>query len=261
MLGAVGLALINNCGATPHLTGLTVFSLNDFTIYDGVNGWDTVPTNPVANVWVSGTSNDNGPSDAEARVDILLPPGSGIALINCAPGDILQPYHAINLYFNNSTVPQISGYQPTACAAGPPTVYSGPSLGLAAPVAAAGTLQAVVDGYEILLEGFLLSMPSCGNTDGCSPFSKFPDGTNDFSGAFLLTVKPLPGLFITRTTTNTVAVWWPSPSTGWVLQQNTNSVASVNWSNVTDTIQDDGTTKTLIVNPPAGNRFYRLFKP
>jgi len=70
-----------------------------------------------------------------------------------------------------------------------------------------------------------------------------------------------PTLTIARTTTNTVAVWWPSPSTGWVLQQNTNSVASVNWSNVTDTLQDDGTTKTLIVNPPTGNRFYRLFKP
>lgn len=70
-----------------------------------------------------------------------------------------------------------------------------------------------------------------------------------------------PTLTITRTTTNTVAVSWPSPSTGWVLQQNTNNVSSVNWSNVTATIQDDGTTKTLIVNPPTGNRFYRLLKP
>ncbi len=57
-----------------------------------------------------------------------------------------------------------------------------------------------------------------------------------------------------------VKVMWPSPSTGWVLQQNTNNVSSVNWSNVTATIQDDGTTKTLIVNLPAGNRFYRLSK-
>ena len=69
-----------------------------------------------------------------------------------------------------------------------------------------------------------------------------------------------PWLSIARTTTNTVAVTWPSPSTGWDLQQYTNSVSSVNWSNVTATIQDDGTTKTLIVNPPTGNRFYRLSK-
>jgi len=67
-----------------------------------------------------------------------------------------------------------------------------------------------------------------------------------------------PLLSIFHTTTNTVVVSWPSPSTGWTLQQNTNSVSSLNWSNVTATIQDDTTTKTLIVNPPAGNRFYRL---
>jgi hypothetical protein len=69
---------------------------------------------------------------------------------------------------------------------------------------------------------------------------------------------PRPNLRIARTTTNTVAVTWPSPSTGWNLQQNTNSVSSLNWSNVVTTPSDDGTTKTLIVNPPAGNRFYRL---
>ena len=67
-----------------------------------------------------------------------------------------------------------------------------------------------------------------------------------------------PLLAITLTKTNTVAVSWPSPSTGFTLQQNTNGIAAVNWSNVTTTPSDDGTTKTVIVNPPTGNRFYRL---
>ena len=70
-----------------------------------------------------------------------------------------------------------------------------------------------------------------------------------------------PSLSIARTTTNTVAVFWPSPSTGFTLQQNTNSVSSVNWSNVLTTPLDDSITRTVIVNPPTGNRFYRLFKP
>lgn len=70
-----------------------------------------------------------------------------------------------------------------------------------------------------------------------------------------------PLLSIFRTTTNTVAVSWPSPSTGWTLQQNTNSVNSVNWSNVAGGILDNGTTWTLIVNPPTGNRFYHLYRP
>jgi len=66
-----------------------------------------------------------------------------------------------------------------------------------------------------------------------------------------------PTLAIIRSN-NTVIVSWPSPSAGWTLQQNTNSVGTVNWSNVLTTPTDDGSTKTLIVNPPAGNRFYRL---
>jgi hypothetical protein len=70
-----------------------------------------------------------------------------------------------------------------------------------------------------------------------------------------------PLLSIFRTTTNTVAVTWASPSTGWTLLQNTNGVSTVNWSNVTSGILDNGTSKTMIVNPPTGNRFYRLFKP
>ncbi len=70
-----------------------------------------------------------------------------------------------------------------------------------------------------------------------------------------------PSLEIFLTSSNTAAVRWPSQSAGYVLQQNTNDVSSVNWSNVTTTIQDDGTTKTFIVNPPTGSRFFRLCKP
>jgi hypothetical protein len=73
-------------------------------------------------------------------------------------------------------------------------------------------------------------------------------------GAPLLTITLNPQL-------STLHVSWPSPSTGWALQVNTNSVSSVNWSNVNSGIQDDSTTKTLIVNPPTGNRFHRLNKP
>ena len=58
-----------------------------------------------------------------------------------------------------------------------------------------------------------------------------------------------------------LTISWPSPSLGWTLQQNSNAVISVNWSNVTSEIQDDGTNKSLLVNPPAGNRFYRLHRP
>jgi hypothetical protein len=72
---------------------------------------------------------------------------------------------------------------------------------------------------------------------------------------------PPPSLSIRRTITNTVLVSWPSAATGFALQQNTHGLGSVNWSNVTGTIQDNGSNKVIIVNPPLGDRFYRLVKP
>jgi hypothetical protein len=91
-------------------------------------------------------------------------------------------------------------------------------------------------------------------------------GGYSVSGGFwsLLSLVQTPGaplLSITVTATNTAMISWPSPSTGFTLQQNTNSISSLNWSNMSAGIQNNGTFKYLIVDPPAGNRFYRLFKP
>jgi hypothetical protein len=82
----------------------------------------------------------------------------------------------------------------------------------------------------------------------------------DPGGPALFAVAPV-ALKISMLSSTTAQIAWPSPSIGWVLQQNTNGIGSVNWSNVTDSIQDDGTTKTLLVSPPKGSRIYRLFKP
>jgi hypothetical protein len=83
--------------------------------------------------------------------------------------------------------------------------------------------------------------------------------------AYLFSIPPAPApppsLAIQRTPTNTVVISWPSASTGFQLQQNTNGLGSANWSNVTGTIQDTGTNRFIIINPLAGNDFYRLFKP
>jgi hypothetical protein len=69
-----------------------------------------------------------------------------------------------------------------------------------------------------------------------------------------------PRLTITFTPTNTAVVSWPSPSAGFTLQQN-NDLNTANWVTPAEAVSDNGTTKHIIVNPPGGNRFYRLFKP
>ncbi len=64
--------------------------------------------------------------------------------------------------------------------------------------------------------------------------------TGGFWALYAVQTPGAPRLSIAGTTTNTVAVFWPSPSTGWTLQQNANGLNSMNWSNVTSGIQDDG---------------------
>jgi len=120
-----------------------------------------------------------------------------------------------------------------------------------------------VDGGGTSTGGVYSVNGTIGQADAGGPLT---GGQYSLTGGFwsLLAALQTPGtplLTITRTTTNTVMVSWPSPSPGYQLQQNTNSVSSVNWSNVFATPTDDGTTKSLVVNPPTGNRFYRLFKP
>jgi hypothetical protein len=84
-------------------------------------------------------------------------------------------------------------------------------------------------------------------------------GTTNSGAAHLFKITP-PLLKIQRTVTNSAMVSWPSPS-DFQLQQTTSGVGSVNWSNVTTTPSDNGTNKYVIVNPPTGSRYYRLFRP
>jgi len=69
----------------------------------------------------------------------------------------------------------------------------------------------------------------------------------------------VPLLSITRTTTNTVAVSWPSPATGFTLQQNTNP-ATTNWTDVpaTPTLDPTNLHYQVTVSPTNGRSFYRL---
>jgi len=71
-------------------------------------------------------------------------------------------------------------------------------------------------------------------------------------------VKPM--LTIGCTTTNTLAITWPSLASDFSLQQNPDA-ATTNWTQVGTTPVDDGTNKTVIVDPLDGSRFYRLVSP
>src|SRR3954451_1280667 len=84
--------------------------------------------------------------------------------------------------------------------------------------------------------------------------------TSGFWSLYALQTPGAPTLTIRLTTTNTAQVSWPSPSTGWSLQANTN-IAGSNWVTPAESVNDNGTLRFILVNPPAGSRFYRLKNP
>jgi hypothetical protein len=100
-----------------------------------------------------------------------------------------------------------------------------------------------------------------GQPDAGAPMT---GGNYSVSGGFwsLIAAVPTPGaplLTIALTHTNTAVVSWPSPSTGFGLQQNS-SVGTTNWTDVGLSTSDNGTTKSVVVPAAPGSKFYRLNK-
>jgi hypothetical protein len=87
-------------------------------------------------------------------------------------------------------------------------------------------------------------------------------GSYTIDGGFwgIIAAIQVPGsplLRVVLSSTNTVVVAWPSPSTGFSLQQNP-AVGTTNWSGVTNNVLVVGSENQVIIAPPVGNRFFRL---
>ena len=98
-----------------------------------------------------------------------------------------------------------------------------------------------------------------GQHDAGGPMS---GGNYSLTGGFwALVAIQTPGaplLKITPTGTNTVVISWPSPSTGFGLQQNSSLTNPGGWAPAPQSVNDNGTTRSIVVNPPTGNVYYRL---
>jgi hypothetical protein len=87
-------------------------------------------------------------------------------------------------------------------------------------------------------------------------------GNYSVTGGFwgLISVVQTPGsptLTVKVTGSNTIVVSWPSASTGFLLQQNSD-LSTANWTTSGLTISDDGTNKSVTIASPAANLFFRL---
>jgi hypothetical protein len=96
-----------------------------------------------------------------------------------------------------------------------------------------------------------------------------PDAGAMSGGGYLLTggfwsiyavQTPSAPLLSIQVIGDTVMVSWPSLSTGFNLQVNT-ELATTNWVTPAETVQDNGSIRYLRLTPATGNRFYRLKNP
>lgn len=81
-----------------------------------------------------------------------------------------------------------------------------------------------------------------------------------FWSLFAVQNPDAPLLTILRISATSARVSWPSPSTGFMLQQNSD-LKTTNWVNTPQAVTDNGANKFITVSPPTGTRFYRLIKP
>jgi hypothetical protein len=119
------------------------------------------------------------------------------------------------------------------------------------------TLNAYLE--EVLTDTYSLWIlsplaPYSGGFQGPGPV--IPDAPVSRSTSINISMKFLA---ITNTATNSVVIYWPSPSAGWALQQNADLDAT-SWTSVLSVTADDGSIKSVTVPLTTGSKFYRLIK-
>jgi len=72
-------------------------------------------------------------------------------------------------------------------------------------------------------------------------------------------IRLAPPLLSIELATNGVTISWPAFFGDFTLQQS--AKPDTDWLPSSETINDDGAIKYIIVNPTVGSRYYRLFKP
>jgi hypothetical protein len=86
--------------------------------------------------------------------------------------------------------------------------------------------------------------------------------TGGFWGLVTAVQVPRAPLLTITHSGNGVVISWPTPSTGFILQQNNNLADATGWSNFGGTVNDNGFTRSITNSPPVvGSLFFRLAHP
>jgi len=132
-----------------------------------------------------------------------------------------------------------------------------------------GVVSAYLNGTrQFIGSSTLMDIPSTTNLMIFFVDNNLAGGQGEFSNGSIALLRiyegvlnlNAPTLSVELSATNSVVLTWPSPSTGFVLQKNSD-VSTTNWTANAAIPSDNGTIKTVVVAPPAGKMFYRLYQP
>ena len=120
---------------------------------------------------------------------------------------------------------------------------------------------AIADGGGTSTGGVYSVSGTIGQPDASRAMS---GGNYSVTGGFwsLIAAVQTPGapLLTVTTTGANVVVSWPSPNTGFVLQENPDVTNPNGWVNSAFSITDNGTTKSVTVSTTIGSKYFRLKK-
>jgi hypothetical protein len=203
--------------AQVHLTDVITFGADASGSSNGQpDVWDTRPGGNYNN-WLQALPGGvflNGPSDTNARPDIVLSPGTNVIRLY-AEGGIDNGNFGINLFFNGSLTPSISAFGPMLTTASQAHSFVandafstwGAISASSPPVQAAGTLAFVSGNQLITLTDFYWAAPSVYNLDQSGTDSLGADGTLDRIGGITLVVSTNPPITAAELTDGLVAYY------------------------------------------------------
>ena len=236
--------------ATPTVT---VTGTTSFTYSGSAQGPNSVTTSPVSTgsvtysyVGVSGTT--YGPSATQ-------PTGAGSYTVTAA---VVADANN-NSASSSATAFTIAKATPVVNATGGTFTYNGTAqAGSGTATGGAGETLAVTLSYAGTNYGPTASAPSAAGTYTVTA-STAGDANNTAGSSSAVALTINQAVLTVTHSGNSVIISWPSASTGFVLQQNSN-LATTNWT-TSSGISDDGTNKSITITSLTGNLFFRLSHP
>jgi hypothetical protein len=180
------------------LTGAIQFSTNSTGGASGGQDWNTLGGDAVYDLWLAlnpdATSPVNGPSDAQAAIDISLEAGHGYKFYIFGQPGASTGFNGLNLFFEgNNSAPGISVFGATDSPSFLPDSSTTFTL-QGTSVAGAGSVAYSSGGVTVVLVGYDWNSPATPPGDVCQSKEFSPGDGPDFYGSFTLRVFPAASL-------------------------------------------------------------------